>query len=291
MKKIHYFLLVLLFISTVALKSDNPAYILYNTEGKDIKYSKLINDALDADIVLFGELHNNPISHWLQLQLVKDIFEGKKENLVLAAEMFETDNQLLLDEYLDGTIKQGNFEKEVKLWKNYPTDYKPLVEFAKENKLRFIGSNVPRRYASVVNAGGFEALDSLSSDAKILIAPLPVAFDPELPGYKAMMDTTGSMGQSHITPNLAKAQAIKDATMAHFILKNWQPGKLVVHFNGSFHSDNFDGIFWYLKKQNPDLKILTISSVEQDTIQILKEENQKLADYIICVPSDMTKTY
>jgi uncharacterized iron-regulated protein len=79
--------------------------------------------------------------------------------------------------------------------------------------------------------------------------------------------------------------------MAHFILKNWQPGKLVVHFNGSFHSDNFDGIFWYLKKQNPDLKILTISSVEQDTIENLKEENLKMADYIICIPSDMTKTY
>jgi len=291
MKKIHYFFLVLLFVSTVALKSDNPAYILYNAEGKDVKYSKLINAALDADIVLFGELHNNPISHWLQLQLVKDIFEEKKENLVLAAEMFETDNQLLLDEYLGGTIKQGNFEKEVKLWDNYPTDYKPLVEFAKENKLRFIGSNVPRRYASLVNSKGFEGLENLSNEAKALIAPLPVAYDPELPGYKAMMDTTGSMGRSHITPNLPKAQAIKDATMANFILKNWQPGKLVVHFNGSFHSDNFDGIFWYLKRQNPDLKILTISSVEQDTIEILKQENLKMADYIICIPSDMTKTY
>lgn len=291
MKKIHYFFLVLLFISTVALKSDNPAYILYNTEGKDVKYSKLINDALDADIVLFGELHNNPISHWLQLQLAKDVFETKKENLVLAAEMFETDNQLLLDEYLGGTIKQGNFEKEVKLWDNYSTDYKPLVEFAKVNKLRFIGSNVPRRYASLVNSKGFEGLENLSAEAKTLIAPLPVAYDPELPGYKAMMDTTGSMGKSHITPNLPKAQAIKDATMAHFILKYWQPGKLVVHFNGSFHSDNFDGIFWYLKQQNPDLKILTISSVEQDTIKNLKEENLNLADYIICIPSDMTKTY
>lgn len=291
MKKIHYFFLVLLFISTVALKSDNPAYILYNTEGKDVKYSKLINDALDADIVLFGELHNNPISHWLQLQLAKDVFETKKENLVLAAEMFETDNQLLLDEYLGGTIKQGNFEKEVKLWDNYSTDYKPLVEFAKVNKLRFIGSNVPRRYASLVNSKGFEGLENLSNEAKALITPLPVAYDPELPGYKAMMDTTGSMGKSHITPNLPKAQAIKDATMAHFILKYWQPGKLVVHFNGSFHSDNFDGIFWYLKQQNPDLKILTISSVEQDTIKNLKEENLNLADYIICIPSDMTKTY
>ena len=291
MKKIHYFFLFLILISATALKSDNPAYILYNVDGKEVKYNKMIKDASNADIVLFGELHNNPISHWLELQITKDLFAEKGQNLVLAAEMFETDDQLVLDEYLNGDYKQGNFEKEVKLWKNYPTDYKPLVEFANENKLRFIGSNVPRRYASLVNNKGFEGLDSLSAEAKRLIAPLPVTFDPELPGYKAMMDTTGSMGQSHVTPNLAKAQAIKDATMAHFILKNWQPGKVVVHFNGSFHSDNFDGIFWYLKRQNPDLKILTISAVEQDTIENLSKENLKLADYIICIPMDMTKTY
>ncbi len=291
MKKFHYVLLFIIVATSVALKSDNPAYVLYSSDGKEVKYKNLVNDALDVDVVLFGELHNNPISHWLQLQLVKDVFTEKGANLVLAAEMFETDNQLLLDEYHDGAIKQGNFEKEVKLWKNYPTDYKPLVEFANENSLRFVGSNIPRRYASLVNSKGFEGLDSLSAEAKRFIAPLPVAYDPELPGYKSMMDTTGSMGQSHVTPNLAKAQAIKDATMAHFIIQNWQPGKLVVHFNGSFHSDNFDGIFWYLKKQNPDLKILTISSVEQDTIENLIKENQKLADYIICIPSDMTKTY
>jgi len=291
MKIKHYFFLLIIIITTASLKMDNPAYVLYNADGKVVKYSKMVKDALDADIILFGELHNNPVSHWLQLELVKDLYDGKGKNLVLAAEMFESDNQLLLDEYLKGTIKQGNFEKEAKLWKNYPTDYKPLVEFAKEKQLRFVASNIPRRYASVVNSKGFEGLDSLSADAKKLIAPLPVAYDPDLPGYKAMMDTTGSMGPSHISANLPKAQAIKDATMAHFILENWQPGKLLIHFNGSYHSDNFDGMYWYLKKQNPGLKIFTITSVEQDTIDNLNKENLKKADFIICIPSDMTKTY
>jgi len=291
MKKFHYVLLFIIVATSVALKSDNPAYVLYDADGKEVKYKNLVNDALDADIVLFGELHNNPIIHWLELELAKDVFAEKGKDLVIAAEMFETDNQLIIDEYLDGTIKQSNFEKEVKLWKNYPTDYKPLLEFAKENSLRFVASNIPRRYASLVNGKGFEGLDSLSAEAKVLIAPLPVDYDPELPGYKSMMDTTGNMGNSHVTPNLPKAQAIKDATMANSILKNWQKGKLLIHYHGSFHSDNFDGIYWYLKKQNPDLKILTISSVDQDTIQNLSEVNLNLANYIICVPSNMTKTY
>ncbi|TAF00991.1 MAG: hypothetical protein EAZ80_03290, partial [Runella slithyformis] len=66
-----------------------------------------------------GEYHNNPICHWLQLKLTKDLFKQKGENLVLAAEMFETDNQLVLNEYLSGFIKETNFEKEAKLWSNF----------------------------------------------------------------------------------------------------------------------------------------------------------------------------
>ncbi|MBM3437421.1 MAG: ChaN family lipoprotein, partial [Bacteroidetes bacterium] len=206
---------------------------------------------------------------------------------------FETDDQLVLDEYLSGRIAQKNFEKEVKLWDNYSTDYKPLVEFAKENNLSFIATNIPRRYASLVNKNGFESLDSLSVEAKRLVMPLPVNYDPELKSYKAMLEMNegGMQGGSHATENLPKAQAVKDATMAYSIMQHWQPGKIFIHYNGSYHSDNYEGIVWYLKQENPALKIMTISTVEQDTITDLKEEFLNLADYIICVPTGMTKTY
>jgi len=251
MKNLQIGLILLLAFSTMAMRSDIKAYELYNEKGKSVKYKKLIKDALNADIILFGELHNNPISHWMQLELTKDLYSEIGEDLILAAEMFETDNQMLLDEYISGLIRQRNFEDEVKLWNNYSTDYKPLVEFAKENNLTFVAANIPRRYASMVHRGGFEALDELSAEAKSLLPPLPVAYDPELPGYKAMIEMMSSMGAGHANPNLPKAQAIKDATMAHFIMKYFEPGKTVLHFNGAYHSDNFEGIYWYLKLNNP----------------------------------------
>jgi uncharacterized iron-regulated protein len=291
MKRVNYLLLLVIFISATALKSDKPAYSIFNEKGKEVKYKKMVEATMEADIVMFGELHNNPISHWLQLQITGDLFAEKGTDLVLAAEMFEADNQLILDEYLSGTIRQKSFEDEARLWNNYKTDYKPLVEFAKENNLKFVASNIPRRYASVVHSEGFEGLDSLSDHAKYFIAPLPPAYDPELPGYMAMMEMMGGMGSEHANPNLPKAQAIKDATMAHFTLENWAPGKLVIHYNGSYHSDNFEGIVWYLKNQNPDLKIVTITTVEQVEIDELEEENTGTANFTICVPEDMTKTY
>lgn len=280
--------LVVIFLVFTAFKADKPAYYLFNKYGKDIKYEKMLKETAEADIVLFGESHDNPISHWLQLELTKDLFDLKKDNLVLGAEMFESDNQVILDEYLDSLISTTSFESNARLWTNYKSDYKPLVEFAKKNKLKFVASNVPRRYASLVNSKGFEGLDELSDEAKAFLPPLPIKYDAELNCYKSMMEMEGMGG--HVTPNFPKAQAIKDATMAHFILKNWYMGKLLIHYHGSYHSENFESIYWYLKQANPDLKIVTIHTVSQDEISELTKENTGKADFTICVDEDMTKT-
>ncbi len=286
--KIYQVAYIAIFILFSAFKSDKPAYSLFNKDGKDVRYDKLLKIAEDADIVLFGESHDNPISHWLQLELTKDLFDSKKDKLVLGAEMFESDNQVILNEYLSGLISQKSFEEEARLWPNYKTDYKPLVEFAKTNDLQFVATNVPRRYASVVNSQGFEGLEELSEEAKTFIPPLPIKYDPDLNCYKSMMEMEG-MGP-HITPNFPKAQAIKDATMAYFILQNWSAGKTLIHFNGSYHSENFESIYWYLKQANPDLKIVTIHTVSQQNVSELEEENTGKADFTICVDEEMTKT-
>ncbi len=279
---------VAIFFLFSAFKSGKPAYNIFNKEGKDIKYEKLLKVAEDADIVLFGESHDNPVSHWLQLELTKDLFNFRNDNLVLGAEMFESDNQVILNEYLSGLISQKSFEDEARLWPNYKTDYKPLVEFAKTNNLQFVASNVPRRYASLVNSKGFKGLEELSEEAKAFIPPLPIKYDSTLNCYKSMMEMEG-MGP-HITPNFPKAQAIKDATMAYFILQNWSAEKQLIHYHGSYHSENFESIYWYLKQANPALKIVTIHTVSQKDVSELEKENIGKADFTVCVDEDMTKT-
>ncbi len=280
--------IILLALALMAMTVDKPAYQIYNVKGKKTTYDKMLKDIMSCEVVLFGESHDNPISHWLELQVTKDLFKLKKQDLVLGAEMFETDNQTQLDKYLKGEITQDTLKKQARLWPNYSTDYKPLVDLAKNTNLKFIATNIPRKYASLVMKEGFDALNSLSADEKKLMAPLPIEFDAELPQYKKMLEMSIP---GHSTANLPKAQAIKDATMASFIQANYADGKLFLHFNGSYHSDFFEGIMWYLKKKNPDMRILTISTVEQDDIGKLSTDNIMAADYIICVPEDMTKTY
>ena len=162
------------------------------------------------------------------------------------------------------------------------------MDLALKNKYRFIATNIPRRYANLIYRKGFEGLDLLSDEAKSYLAPLPIEYDTTVNCYAKMLENKES---DHFNPNIAKSQAMKDATMAHFIIKNLEKGKKFIHYNGSYHSDYYEGIIWYLKKEKPEIRIMTISTVEQDTIETLEKEYYNQADFIIAIPGSMTKTY
>ncbi len=264
---------------------NKPSYLIYDQNGKKASYKDIINSSQKSEVLLFGEYHDNSVAHWLELEITKDLF-GKIE-LVLGAEMLESDNQKQVNQYLNGEINQKKLDSTARLWPNYKTDYKPLVDFAKENKIDFISTNIPRRFASLVFKNGFEALDKLSNEEKQWIATLPFQYDAALPGYSKMAQEMGGHGGE----NLPKAQASKDATMAHFISKNRKENSLFIHYNGSYHSDNFEGINWYLKQENPTLKIVTIATVSQNDISKLEPEYFGRANFIIVIDEDVTKTY
>lgn len=291
MKKFNLTLVICLIIN-VAIGQSLDAYRIYNNKGEQVSFNEMAKALSESGIILFGELHDNPIAHWLQIELTNTLFENYSKKLVLGAEMFESDNQLIVNEYLSGTINQKRFEEEVRLWPNYKTDYKPLMEFAKEKGLPFIATNIPRRYATVVSGGGFEALESLTNETKSYIAPLPIDYDPTLPGYKSMLSMGGMPGKSMTaSENFPKAQAVKDATMAWFINKNLREDYIFIHFHGTYHSNNFEGIYWYLKRANEKSKIATIATVTQKNIDVLESENQNLASFTIVIPEKMTRTY
>lgn len=276
---------LLAFLMAGCLYGQKSAYIIYNAKGKKVSYKKMYKQLVKKDMILFGELHNNPIAHWLQYELTADLNADRA--LILGAEMLEADNQAVLDDYLDDQISYAQLDSLARLWSNYETDYAPLVDFAKENDIAVVATNIPRRYANLVFRGGYEALDTLPAEDKQWIADLPIAFDSELPSYKNILTLLGDHG----TPELVKAQAIKDATMAQFILKNYVARHLFVHYNGAYHSDHYEGIVWYLQRARPDLTYGTISTVSQDDVHKLLDEHKHVADYIICVDSNMTTTY
>ena len=329
------------------------AFQIFDSKGKKVSYAKFIKTVRKSfltkpdsrDVLLFGELHDNPISHWLELQVTQDLFDVHS-NIVLGAEMFETDQQTALNEYLNpkkDTAKQNTnnpmgmgfgadpsytkLKKSIKLWNNFATDYQPLVDFARDHKLQFVATNVPRRYASLVYKKGIKSLyenegqiigstrtfsigsnlpkcdtgiykkDSLTYFAEISqgksIPPFFV-YDSTLQCYKDIFAMAGGHGGQ----NLPMSQSIKDATMASQIYAHLLQNGVFVHYNGSYHSDNHQSIEWYLKhyneqllKNNFPMKITTISTRTQQNVSQLEKDNVGIADFVIVVPENMTRTY
>jgi uncharacterized iron-regulated protein len=287
MKK--FYILILLFSGIIMLQSAKEplAYKLFDKNGKEVSWADLVSHCEKRDVTFFGELHDNPITHWLQLKLTKDMY-GQNKNLTLGAEMFEADQQTIINEYLAGIITEKNFEAEMRLWKNHKTDYKPLLDFAKANGLPLIACNVPRRYASVVAKKGKDELLKISADGRRYICPLPYEVDTTLSGYRNMMQMDMGHGSSI---NMVYAQAVKDATMAYFISRNLKDNGHFIHYNGAYHSENYQGIIHYLNRYSSKTTVATITTVQQKDASKLDKENTGKADFILVVDEEMTGTH
>lgn len=280
----------MIFVALASWAQQPEAYRLFDSKGKPVAYSKMISDLGKQDVVFFGEMHNDPITHWLEYKVLASLCQQHKGDLSVGMEMFEADNQLVIDEYMKGLVSTDRFEDECRLWPNYSTDYKPIFDFAEENHLPFIATNVPRRYASMVKEHGLQILDSLNNEAKLYLPQLPIDYETNeqaTAGF-ALMSMMGK-GKKSNPEYMGQAQGLKDATMAWFIAKNMK--RHFIHFNGNYHSDSNDGIVKYLLKYRPGTKIKTIYSVKQEDISTLDSTYLGHGDYYICVPSDMVTTY
>jgi uncharacterized iron-regulated protein len=287
---------LVLFIFVISLNfldaQDFRAYQFFDKKSKTVTPEKVTADLANYDVVLIGEHHNNSINHWLEKKITEALFEKKNGQIILGAEMFERDNQQALDSYLAGKIEGKNLKDSVRLWNNYETDYKPLLDFAKDKKLQFIATNIPRKYASQTSKQGIKTLNELPEQEKKFIAQLPIEVTLETPGYKEMKSLMGDHVDELKLMNFISAQAIKDATMAESIINNWQEGKTFIHYNGDYHSKQYGGIYWYLKKKKPNLKIAVISVFESEKPDLILPEKDFIpTEFNLVIPIDMTKTY
>jgi uncharacterized iron-regulated protein len=284
--RIIYLILFLIVVKTSVFTQDKPAYILYNSSGKKTNFKKLCEVAKKSDCILFGEYHDNPIVHWLQFDLTENLIS---KNLVLGFEMFESDQQAILDGYLSGKLTEKQFKDSCRLWPNYDTDYKPLVDLAKQKGIPCVASNVKRKYASLLFKKGRAALDTLPEIDKKLFAPIDFKIDSTLSQYREVR----KMGGHEMGGNMMEAQAFKDATMSMHIVKYLTSNFQIIHYNGAFHSDYYQGILWYLQQTDvgKKKKFLTISTVTQTDVSKLEKEHLGKADFIICVPENMTRTH
>jgi uncharacterized iron-regulated protein len=280
-------------------------YKIYSVKSaKEVSLNDIAEDMKNYDVAFFGEEHNDSVIHYLENKLFETLYGKFNSNTTLSLEMFDRDVQPVMNEYLGGFIREKNLIKDARAWSNYK-DYKPMVEFAKTNKLDVICANAPTRYTNLAGRKGQNALKELSEQSKKYFAPLP--YDTASGKYyKKFMDLSHDPGASSDTAvkkappvsiggfNLLMAQSLWDATMAYSISEYMKKNKekKIMMVNGRFHSDEGFAVATQLKKYRSKAKILIISAGSDDTFPNIDWEKFKnLGDYIIITDPTIPKTY
>lgn len=250
--------LLLLAVGKVGF-SQAPDFKIYATEpGREIDLSSLADLAGNADVLFFGEQHNDSVAHWLQDTIYTLLLE-RYGTVTLSLEMFETDCQQVVDEYLQDYITEETFISDARAWNNYTDAYRPLVETAKSRGQAVVAANAPRRYVNVVSRKGLDALAELPKSAQQYLAKLPIN-SVDSAYYARFQEAMGGGGHG-MGDNFYHAQCTWDATMAQRIHQHWRSEKpdLVFHLNGSFHTDYQQGTITQLRRLSRKVKPINIS--------------------------------
>lgn len=245
----------------------------------------------NADVLFYGEEHNDSVGHAIELALLTNIAAKYPGKTALSLEMFETDTQPILNEYLNDLIREKNLISDARAWPNYK-DYRPLVEFAKASKIPVIAANAPGRYTNRVTRLGLNSLNQLDATAKSLLPPLPVdtATGAYYNKFVAIMGGHAGMGGMQIY----QSQNLWDATMAWSIgehLKSHSHSK-VLQINGGFHSEDQLGTVAQLKRYAPAARIINIAAFSSEQFdQPDWSKYSKSNNYIIITDGRLQKSF
>lgn len=255
--------------------TTTPVLRVYSSRAsRFVPFGEMIDAAARADIVFFGEQHDDPLTHATEHALLAALGE-RRPNVVLSLEMFERDVQRPLDDYLAARIGEAAFLAASRPWDRYTTDYRAMVELARVRGWPVVASNVPRRLAGVVSRGGLGALDTLPAADRPWIArehrcprddEYFARFAEQMRGHgsggpASAPDTTGLRV---MTERMYEAQCVKDEAMGEAIADAWTRagrGALVVHYDGAFHSDYGLGTAERVRRRLPMARTLVVSAI------------------------------
>jgi len=292
MKWLSPVIFCMLTLSLQAQDSMSVHYKIYDTRSREmITVERIVEDLTAADVLFFGEEHNDSAGHYLENKIFRALHQRFGDQLALSLEMFETDNQLVLNEYLAGQMDESRFSKDARLWSNYK-DYRPMIEYAKQNKVPVIAANPPRRYVTMVSRRGMKSLDSLSKSAKAFLPSLP--YDTLSGRYREKFYDIMKGSPGGDNPRVYYSQTLWDAGMGNsiyqFLKKN--KGKKIFHCVGKFHVEEKLGTAAQLQLRNKKLKLFNIICFPDKSFSNPNwEEFSKLGDYIILSNPDLKRTY
>jgi uncharacterized iron-regulated protein len=281
-----------------ALK-DLTDFALMHTDGgktapKPMSVTQAADVLKDFDVIFIGEEHRHPGNHLAQMALFRAIQE-RSANVSLSLEQFERDVQPIVDDFMAGKIGEQPLRTKARAWDNYPVSYRPLVEYARAKNLPVIAAEAPNAVIRCVGEKGAAFLGTMKPEQRgWAAATLHLNDGPYKEKYMRFAAGDGSHGEGADKEKAAQAaqrsfeaQVTRDDTMAESIYLHLQknPGRKVVHLNGSFHSESFLGTAERLQWRDEKLKIAVVNPVAVKVGDALKvsDEDAKTGTFVLLI--------
>lgn len=239
-------------------------YLVENRSGRKVELSEVVSKLSACEVIFLGENHENDAGHRFQLQVIEQL-QAAGHSLAISTEQFERDTQGVVDDYLAGRIDENQFLAAARPWKNYASHYRPIVEFAKAQRVPVLAANLPRHLAARISAG-----ESIQPHEQV-VAPRSTSA-PEDRYWTLFAETMrGHLGADGAEKLQAfyRSQCAKDDAMAEaitdFVALHPHRPVTVVHLCGHFHSDYGLGTAARVVQRNPLLRTAIVTMEVQST--------------------------
>lgn len=274
---------------------DRAVSVRDGRTGAVLSFDALLDALAGADVVFLGEQHTDETTHRVELAVYEGLLTRRSGRVVLALEMFERDVQAALDAYVAHQSSEAQFLEAARPWTNYPTAYRPLIELARERSAPVIASNFPAPLRRRIAQEGSSILAGLEGP---MAKQSPRELFRNTPEYWRRVDnaTRGHTGMMPASPSrdddgrLYSTQSLWDNSMGEScaLALDEHPGSSVLHVNGGFHSEYWDGTVRQLRLRKPDAKIITVSMTPTSNPAVADAREKAAADYEIFVEARAT---
>lgn len=133
----------------------------------------ILEQEQDARVMLVGESHTRLDHHQVQLETLKYLYQ-QSPNIALGVEWFQKPFQKYLDEFIAGNLSEQEMLHATEYFSRWRYDYRlyrPIMQFARDNKIPVIALNASRELTQALSRQGF---DDLPEDLK---DQLPGSYD------------------------------------------------------------------------------------------------------------------
>jgi uncharacterized iron-regulated protein len=174
----------------------------------------MMADLRQARVVFVGEFHDQRDHHMLQLEIIKELY-GRGAPLAIGLEMFDVEQQPVLDEWVRGKLSLQDFvARYQKGWNINWAEYDSIMLFARNSRIPMVALDAPSDIVRRVTYDGARAFDAE------IRKRLPPGVTTDMPStYRRFMSQAF---RTHQIPdcmfdNFCAAQGLRNSTMARRI--------------------------------------------------------------------------